>query len=255
MKSTQRSVLIVEDQPDDVASIKRFLGDLNVNRWDVAETAEQAIEMLADDHHYDLHVFDLTLPDCANLELLDRLQARGFSAWRKSIVITGVVEELEQDRAIETFGVPVLDKAQLDGRLLAWARSIIDDSGTAWLTRVVATLGASLWGTGACSFIWVPGASATQFRSMLTAAQIIPVSQDGVLVALPNEGLKAAVELRQLLSDQLPGAPSLTSLVLMDLDASHDLYRLSQDVLTAVRRPGFSGAIWPLAEMSPRAVV
>lgn len=250
--SSSQTVLIVDDQPDDVEAIKRHLDGLGLADCEVVETAEAACTLLADTH-FDLYVFDLTLPDSVNLELLARLAAAGFVDWHKSIVITGVVEAAEQDMAIERYGVPVLDKDQLDGRLRAWARSILDVQGTQWVTRIVAALGAALWGTGACSFAWLPGVPMDRVKSLFTPTQTIGVGDEGVLVALPNNGLKATVALRDKLLLRLGKETELRSLVLTDLDGHHDLYRLAQDVLSAVRRPGFTGAIWPLAELPPRA--
>lgn len=250
---SMRRALVVEDQADDVASIKRFLRDLGVDQWDVIESAALAEQRLGDGSNYDLHVFDLCLPDANKLELLERLDRMGFTAWRRSIVVTGQVDADDQHAAIGAFGVPVLDKSNLSGTLEAWAKSIVGDRGSLWMTRMVAGLGAALWGNQGCGFVWATDAEPKQLQGLTSGNLLVQIGLGTTLAILPNVTFKTVDQTREAWQRQLPGSSEVRSLMVTDLHFDVDLHHLCQEILIAFRRSDFTGGIWPVAQAARSA--
>lgn len=240
------SVLLVEDQPDDAVSIQRLLRNENIADWEVAQNAKDAINRVKEHGPFDVHIFDLHLPDASDLQLLERLTDAGFSAWDRSIVVTGVADSHQQGEAISAYGMPVVDKEMLSNSLSPWVKGIIKRPPEHLMSPVLAALGASAWGNGLCGFVRVPNATVTQIRQILPDAVSVEMSRNCSLVIMPQQGLRDVNSTTQRLIERLPGAPTAQSLVVIDVTRQIDLKTLSQRAVAALAQPDFEDAIWPL---------
>jgi len=88
-------ILLVEDNPDDVALTLRALERNNItNEVVLAEDGERALALLFDEHlHPALILLDLKLPKVDGLEVLERLRADPATHVVPTVILTSSREE------------------------------------------------------------------------------------------------------------------------------------------------------------------
>lgn len=240
------SALLVEDRADDAVSIQRLLRDEGISEWRIAASAREAVERVKEHGPFDVHIFDLHLPDASDLELLESLTKAGFRDWDKSIVVTGVADSEKQGQAIASYGMPVVEKDVLARSLSPWVKGIIRRAPDAQIAAMVAALGAACWGNGLCSFLLVNEATPRQINELIPDASALQVSETRSIVLLPQVGMRDAASFKETLSTRLPGLVRVDSLVLTDVESSHDFRDLAGRALGALSDPNFQDAIWPM---------
>lgn len=120
------SILIADDNDDDVTFLLRGFTDIHVNvtttrAWD----GESCLELLGDQSRFRLAVIDLHLPKRTGAQVIEMMQARGQSV-ALIVILTSHISE-EHRRGLQVAGVrAVLEKpidlagfAQLATRLVA----------------------------------------------------------------------------------------------------------------------------------------
>lgn len=73
-ESSKRCILVVEDHDDTLRSMRMLLTRLGYEVL-AAETMTEALR-IADEHHFDILLSDIGLPDGSGLELLKRIRAK-----------------------------------------------------------------------------------------------------------------------------------------------------------------------------------
>lgn len=240
------SALLVEDQADDAVSIQRALRDANIESWQVVSSAHDALETVNSYGPFDLHIFDLHLPDASDLQLLEQLRSEGFTRWDRSIVITGVAGDNEKGQAISQFGMPVVEKERLASFLGPWVKGIVERAPGDWTAAVMAAFGAAAWGNGRCGLVWIEGAIQRQVNQIVPDLVSVALNQSATLALLPQVGLKDTLSLRTQLLERLPGQVTARSLVLTDIAQESDMGSLSKLAIDTLRDEAFDNAIWPL---------
>jgi two-component system sensor histidine kinase/response regulator len=118
MPEAPKKVLLVEDDPADARLVQTALADSRGVRFDVRRVAcmAEALKCIAT-AHFDVVLLDLSLPDCAPRETVERI--RGEFQKTPIVVLTGLDDE-DFGRSMVQFGVQdYLIKGQFDSRLLA----------------------------------------------------------------------------------------------------------------------------------------
>lgn len=95
--NTLKSILLVEDDPENQIGIKRFLENEQIT-VDFTDTAEEALEMLPR-REYDCIILDLRLPGMSGLEFLHKIQDRIANETLPVIIYTG--KELSREELLE----------------------------------------------------------------------------------------------------------------------------------------------------------
>jgi DNA-binding NtrC family response regulator len=109
-------VLVVEDNPGDVALIRHTLRSAKTTDFRIshARSLSSALESLH--RELDVVLLDLNLPDCHDLETLHRLKAH--NPHLPIIVVTGLEDRLKAVEALTIGAWDYLVKGQVDGHLL-----------------------------------------------------------------------------------------------------------------------------------------
>jgi len=243
----QLSILLVEDQADDAISIQRLLRDENIGEWEVASSARDALKHVREHGPFDVHIFDLHLPDASDLQLLEKLSRAGFSAWDRSIVVTGVADSDQQGQAISAYGMPVVEKERLINSLTPWVRGIVKRPPESLMATVLAAIGAAAWGNGLCGFARVEKTTANQLRQILPDAVVIDVNRQASFVIAPQQGLRDIRSMAKRMHDLLPGGAAVQTLVVTDINRTLDLKALAGRAVDALLAGEFQDAIWPQA--------
>lgn len=94
----EKTILLVEDNPDDVELVKRSLRQGNIaNRIDLARDGAEAIEYLhgerAADRLPEVVLLDLRLPKVSGLEVLRRIRAEERTRLLPVVILTSSDEE------------------------------------------------------------------------------------------------------------------------------------------------------------------
>ena len=94
MQSPQRSILLIEDSPDDIAILRRYLGRSNERRYTTrqASTGKQALACCQDER-FDCILLDYNLPDMQGLTLLDTLRKEDQQPFVPVVMLTGGGDE------------------------------------------------------------------------------------------------------------------------------------------------------------------
>lgn len=240
------SALLVEDRMDDAISIQRLLRDQGISDWRVASSAREAVERVKEHGPYDVHIFDLHLPDASDLELLESLTRAGFNSWDKSIVITGVADSDKQGEAIASYGMPVVEKDVLARSLTPWVQGIIRRAPDSQISAIVAALGAASWGNGLCSFLVTHDATPRQITQLIPSATNLQIAETKTILMLPQVGMREAQSYKDILTTRLPGHARVSALVLTDLAQQQNLRELAGRALASLSDPSFSDTIWPM---------
>lgn len=120
MNLTRLTVLIVEDDPDDVLLVRELLlyAQFDTFAVKVAERLDKALEELAA-RPFDLILLDLSLPDSQGLDTLARIRLQ--SPDTPIIVFTGHDDDLIGVQAVQSGAQDYLVKGQVTRRLLVRA--------------------------------------------------------------------------------------------------------------------------------------
>lgn len=123
-------VLLVEDNPDDVALTLRALSRHNLaNRVHVARDGAEALEYLADMPKPRVVLLDLKLPRLSGLEVLERMKGDGATKTIPVVVLTSSREEPDIARAYELGANSYIVKPVDFERFV----KAISDAGLYWL--------------------------------------------------------------------------------------------------------------------------
>lgn len=128
--SDELEILLVEDNPDDVALTLRALSRHNLaNRVHVARDGAEALEYLADRPRPRVVLLDLKLPRLSGLEVLERMKGDPVTRTIPVVVLTSSREEPDIARAYE-LGVNSYIVKPVDFEQFVQA---ISDAGLYWL--------------------------------------------------------------------------------------------------------------------------
>ncbi len=116
-------ILIVEDEPDGQEVAAEMLSHFNIVT-DVAGTAEEALEML-DQQHYSAAIIDLALPRMDGLELLRMIRNNPSMLYLPCIVYTAFHSSLVKKQALEAGCNAYLTKPVDDKRFFTELSRII----------------------------------------------------------------------------------------------------------------------------------
>jgi PAS domain S-box-containing protein len=118
MSAGQIKLLLVEDEPGDVRSIRKMLGEATGVFFDIecVDRLSTALRRLARDG-IDAVLLDLGLPDSSGLETLNRVRARAPEA--AIVIITGLDDESIAIESLQQGAQDYLVKGQIDGKLLS----------------------------------------------------------------------------------------------------------------------------------------
>jgi len=129
--STQRRLLVVEDNPAEQLSVSALLGHDDI-QIDTASRGDEALAALAA-RPYDCVVLDLSLPDMTGFEVLERIRDDDSLRNLPVVVFTGKALTLEEDQRLQILARSVVVKGvESPERLL--------DETSLFLHRVVAAL-------------------------------------------------------------------------------------------------------------------
>ena len=131
LQRRMRRVLIVEDKPDQLESLRLLLASRDVETVGVQTAAETQAKLKAET--FDCMVLDLSLPDVSGFELLEQLSKDGAFAFPPVIVYTGRDLSADEELQLRKFSKSIIVKgAKSPERLL--------DEVTLFLHQVVSEL-------------------------------------------------------------------------------------------------------------------
>lgn len=136
-----KKILLVEDNPSDIALTQRALAKANVaNELVVTEDGEEALNyLLATGPHHSrdvsdmpaLTLLDLKLPKVSGLEVLRRIRGNGRTRRLPIVILTSSLEERDVAAAYD-FGVNSYIRKPVDFEEFA---QVASELGSYWLVR------------------------------------------------------------------------------------------------------------------------
>jgi serine phosphatase RsbU (regulator of sigma subunit) len=117
MEDSPIHILLVEDNPGDARLLRETLREVPAEQFALAqvERLDQALQRLAE-HHFDVVLLDLSLPDSQGLETCARMHAGAPRA--PLVVLTGLDDETVAVQAMQKGAQDYLVKGQVDGNML-----------------------------------------------------------------------------------------------------------------------------------------
>lgn len=106
--AVRQRLLIVDDELTLLSSLRRALGsDADV---ELARSAEQALEMLARDDHFDVVLCDIMMPEVTGIELFERVSQSHPHLRERFIFMTGGTPSVSTQEFIDGVELPYLEK-------------------------------------------------------------------------------------------------------------------------------------------------
>ncbi len=123
MQPASRSVLIIDDNPDDARLMKRLIESVGDVRVDVVHTGREGLKVIHE-HHPDLIILDLMLPDMDGFSILEMLHNDRNLRELPTIIYTARVLTTGERSQLLARVKSIVEKATIDKQLLI---SMIDE--------------------------------------------------------------------------------------------------------------------------------
>jgi len=124
MAQQSMTVLLVEDNPDDVVLFKDMILELQndalrpmVILLNHVETLQEARDYLSGAHHCDIVLYDLTLPDSREMNTIDQMSS--YAVQIPTIVLTGLSDDALAIEALKRGSQDYLVKSEVTPVMLA----------------------------------------------------------------------------------------------------------------------------------------